>query len=48
MGREKITKTIKLKVMPESYNWLNKAAIEVNQVWNYANRASMGEDSCGR
>lgn len=30
-----ITKTYKIKVRPESYNWLNKAALEVNMVWNY-------------
>ncbi len=30
-------RTVRLKVKPESYAWLNAAAIEVNQVWNYAN-----------
>src|SRR5229473_7933664 len=30
-------KTLKFKIKPESYSWLNKAAIEVNQVWNWAN-----------
>jgi putative transposase len=28
-------KTIHLKVKPESYHWLNVAAVEVNDVWNY-------------
>ena len=28
-------KTIHLKVKPESYNWLNIAAREVNDIWNY-------------
>ena len=30
-------RTLRLKVKSESYPWLNAAAIEVNQVWNYAN-----------
>ncbi|HEY2682477.1 MAG TPA: transposase, partial [Steroidobacteraceae bacterium] len=33
-------RTLRLKVKPESYSWLNGAAIEVNQVWNYANEVS--------
>ena len=32
-----ITKTIHCKVRDECVNWLNKAAREVNQVWNYSN-----------
>ena len=28
-------KTIHLKVKPESHHWLNMAAREVNDVWNY-------------
>ena len=32
--------TLRLKVRPESYPWLNAAAIEVNQVYNYANEIS--------
>lgn len=28
-------KTVHLKVKPESYHWLNTAAREVNDVWNY-------------
>jgi putative transposase len=32
--------TLRLKVKTESYNWLNAAAIEVNQVWNWANATS--------
>ena len=34
------TRTLRLKVKPESYSWLNQAAIEVNQVWNWANETS--------
>jgi hypothetical protein len=30
-------RTLRLKVMGESYAWLNAAAAEVNQVWNWAN-----------
>jgi len=30
-------RTLRLKVRPESYSWLDAAAIEVNQVWNYSN-----------
>src|ERR1700730_11024075 len=33
-------RTLRLKVKPESYPWLNAAAIEVNRVWNYANEVS--------
>ena len=35
--------TLRLKVKSESYDWLNKAAIEVNQVWNYC--AQIGADA---
>ena len=31
--------TLRLKVKPESYPWLAQAAVEVNQVWNWANAA---------
>jgi IS605 OrfB family transposase len=34
------TRTLRLKVKAESYVWLNAAAIEVNQVFNYANQTS--------
>jgi len=34
------TRTLRLKVRSESYSWLNAAAIEVNQVWNWANEVS--------
>src|ERR1700691_4606977 len=30
-------RALRLKVKAEAYAWLNAAAIEVNQVWNYAN-----------
>lgn len=33
-------RTLRLKVKAESYRWLNAAAIEVSQVWNYANETS--------
>jgi putative transposase len=33
-------RTLRLKVKREGYSWLNAAAIEVNQVWNYANEIS--------
>src|SRR3984957_600228 len=33
-------RTLRLKVKREGYAWLNAAAIEVNQVWNYANATS--------
>ncbi len=31
---------LRLKVKREGYTWLNAAAIEVNQVWNYSNEIS--------
>jgi putative transposase len=34
------TRTLRLKVKREGHAWLNSAAIEVNQVWNYANATS--------
>jgi IS605 OrfB family transposase len=33
-------RTLRLKVCPESYRWLNAAAVEVNQTWNFCNEAS--------
>jgi putative transposase len=33
-------RTLRLKVKREGYAWLNTAAIEVNQVWNFSNAAS--------
>ena len=33
-------RTLRLKVRPESYRWLNAAAVEVNRVFNYANEIS--------
>jgi putative transposase len=33
-------RTVRLKVQTEAYPWLNAAAIEVNQIWNYANATS--------
>jgi putative transposase len=34
------TRTLKLKVRSESYQWLNAAATEINQVFNFCNEAS--------
>jgi putative transposase len=33
-------KTVRLKVKREAYPWLNAAAVEVNQVWNWCNERS--------
>jgi putative transposase len=33
-------RTLRLKVKAEGYAWLNAAAIEVNQVWNFSNATS--------
>lgn len=33
--------TLRLKVKSEAHQWLNKAAVEVNQVWNWANETSL-------
>jgi hypothetical protein len=35
------TRTLRLKVRPESYRWLNAAAVEVNGVFNFCNEASL-------
>jgi putative transposase len=32
--------TLRLKVKPEAYSWLNAAAVEVNLAWNFANETS--------
>ncbi len=42
MGIEvtKCVRTLRLKVKSEAYRWLNAAAVEVNQVWNFANATS--------
>lgn len=34
------TRTLKFKVRPQAYGWLNAAAIEVNQTYNFCNEAS--------
>src|SRR5262249_54684354 len=34
------TRTLKFKVRPESYGWLNAAAVEVNQVFNFCNESA--------
>lgn len=33
-------RTLRLKVKSEAYPWLNKAAVEVNATWNWANETS--------
>ena len=35
------TKTLRIKVKAESYGWLNAAAFEVNQVWNWCAETSL-------
>jgi IS605 OrfB family transposase len=35
-----VIRTLRLKVRGEAYTWLNAAAIDVNQVWNYCNETS--------
>lgn len=35
------TRTLRLKVRAEAYPWLSSAAIEINQVWNWANATSI-------
>jgi len=35
------TRTLRLKVRRESYGWLNAAAVEVNEVFNYCNETSL-------
>src|SRR5450755_2630703 len=39
-GSRYCVRTLRLKVKREGYAWLNKAATEVNQVWNYSNEVS--------
>jgi hypothetical protein len=34
-------RTLRMKVKREGYAWLNAAALEVNQVWNWANATSV-------
>jgi hypothetical protein len=33
-----VPRTLYLKVKPESHSWLRKAAVDVNQVYNYCNQ----------
>jgi putative transposase len=35
------TRTLRFKVRPETYGWLNAAAVEVNQVFNFCNETSL-------
>jgi putative transposase len=37
---QQCVRTLRLKVKAKGYAWLNAAATEVNQVWNYANATS--------
>lgn len=41
MSEPSFMRTLRLKVKSEAYSWLNEAAIEVNQVFNYANETSL-------
>src|ERR1700733_11025958 len=34
-------RTLRLKVRAEAYGWLNAAAVEVNEVFNYCNETSL-------
>jgi len=36
-----IARTLRLKVRREAYPWLNAAAVEVNEVFNYCNETSL-------
>jgi len=36
-----LMRTLRLKVRPEAYAWLNAAAGEVNVVFNYCNETSL-------
>jgi hypothetical protein len=36
------TRTLRLKVRAEAYAWLNAAAVEVNEVFNYCNEDMLG------
>jgi hypothetical protein len=40
-----LSKTIKLKIYPDDYGWLNAAACEVNQIFNYCNEVSARQHS---
>jgi hypothetical protein len=42
-----LTRTLRLKVRPEAYRWLNAGAVEVNQVYNYAVRREVASSSAG-
>jgi hypothetical protein len=33
-------RTLRLKIKAEAYPWLNAAAVQINQVWNWANETS--------
>ena len=35
------TRTLRLKLRRETYAWLNAAAVEVNEVFNYCNETSL-------
>ena len=39
-GTRSVTLTLRLRVKREAYPWLRAAAVEVNQVWNWANATS--------
>jgi hypothetical protein len=35
-----LLRTLRLKVKSEAYPWVDAAAIEINQVWNFCNEIS--------
>jgi hypothetical protein len=43
-----LMRTLRLKVKPEAYAWLNAAAREVNAVWNFCNETSQKQASYWR
>ncbi|MFI4867573.1 MAG: hypothetical protein ACHQDB_10810 [Steroidobacterales bacterium] len=38
-----LTRTLRLKVRAEAYSWVNAAAVEVNEVFNYCNETSLAK-----
>ena len=41
LSHPQLVRTVRLKVRSECYSWLNAAAIEVNQVFNFCNETSL-------
>jgi hypothetical protein len=40
VGSRSVCRTLRLKVKSEAYRWLDAAAVEVNQVFNYCNQSA--------